>query len=106
MVFCYPNIQVAKYHHHSVTPSSALLATPRRLHPYKSFQFSTIISKVTNTRKYKDVREREYLTSSEIGRISKAAKSIGRHGHPDSTIIMVAYHHVLRLSELVSLKWS
>jgi hypothetical protein len=30
-------------------------------------------SKVTNTRKYKDVREREYLTSSEIERISKAA---------------------------------
>jgi len=132
MVFCYPNIQVAKYHHHSVTPSSALLATPRRLHPYKSFQFSTIISKVTesqmskinnledyrtptpntenskvtNIHKYKDVREREYLTSSEIDRISKAAKSVGRHGHRDSTIIMVVYHHVLRVSELVSLKWS
>jgi hypothetical protein len=33
-------------------------------------------SKVTNTRKYKDVCERECLTSSEIERISKTAKSI------------------------------
>ncbi|MDR8522874.1 hypothetical protein [Shewanella fidelis] len=39
---------------------------------------STKSSKVSNTRKYKDVREREYLTSSEIERISKAAKSVGR----------------------------
>ncbi|RUO72630.1 hypothetical protein CWI80_08780 [Pseudidiomarina sediminum] len=56
--------------------------------------------------KYNQVREREYLTSSEIERISKAAKSVGRHGHRDSTIIMVAYHHALRVSELVNLKWS
>ncbi|WP_282167568.1 hypothetical protein [Shewanella japonica] len=44
-------------------------------------------SKVTNTRKYKDVREREYLTQDEIERISKAAKSVGRHGHRDRKYI-------------------
>ena len=43
--------------------------------------------------KYKTVREREYLTSSEIDQVAKAAKSIGRHGHRDYTIIMIAYHH-------------
>lgn len=51
--------------------------------------------------KYKTVREREYLTSSEINQVAKAAKSIGRHGHRDNTIIMIAYHHALRVSELV-----
>ncbi len=56
--------------------------------------------------KYKTVREREYLTSSEIDQVAKAAKSIGRHGHRDYTIIMIAYHHALRVSELVGLKWS
>jgi len=56
--------------------------------------------------KYKTVREREYLTSSEIDQVAKAAKSIGRHGHRDYSIIMIAYHHALRVSELVGLKWS
>ena len=56
--------------------------------------------------KYKTVREREYLTSSEIDQVAKAAKSIGRHGQRDYTIIMIAYHHALRVSELVGLKWS
>lgn len=56
--------------------------------------------------KYSQVREREYLLPDEIERISKAAKSIGRHGHRDCTIIMIAYHHALRVSESVNLKWS
>ena len=63
-------------------------------------------SKVTNTRKYKDAREREYLTSSEIECISKAAKFVGRHGHRDRTIITNASHHALRVPELVSQIWS
>lgn len=76
------------------------------LEGYRNLTPSTKNSKVSNTRKYKDVREREYLTTSEIERISKAAKSVGRHGHRDSTITMVAYHHALRVLELVNLKWS
>ncbi len=62
------------------------------LEDYRTPTPNTENSKVTNTRKYKDVREREYLTTSEIERISKA----GRHGHRDCTIIMIAYHHTLR----------
>ncbi|GGP73269.1 hypothetical protein GCM10009347_42140 [Shewanella algicola] len=46
------------------------------LEDYRTPTPNTENSKVTNTRKYKDVREREYLTSSEIERISKTAKSI------------------------------
>ncbi|MBB1322819.1 hypothetical protein L2703_17770 [Shewanella basaltis] len=41
------------------------------LEDYRTPTPNTENSKVTNTRKYKDVREREYLTSSEIERISK-----------------------------------
>ncbi len=56
--------------------------------------------------KYSQVREREYLLPNEIERISKAAKSAGRHGHRDRTMITIVYHHALRVSELVNLKWS
>lgn len=52
-----------------------------------------------------DRREREHLTPHEITRLIKAAKSIGRHGHRDSTMILLAYRHGLRVSELVYLKW-
>ena len=61
-------------HHHSTTPTienRKVLPTPP---------------------KYNQVREREYLLPDEIERISKAAKSVGRYGHRDSTIITIAYH--------------
>lgn len=53
----------------------------------------------------KDLRSREYLTNSEIESLMKAAKSTGRHGHRDKTLIMIAYRHALRVSELVTLRW-
>jgi integrase len=57
--------------------------------------------KTKNTEK----RSREHLTKDEIGKLALAAKNIGRHGHRDATMIMVGYHHGLRVSELVNLKW-
>jgi integrase len=56
--------------------------------------------------KYNQVREREYLLPDEVNRIIKAAKSVGRHGHRDSTIILLSFRHALRISELVNIKWS
>ncbi len=56
-------------------------------------------------RKNKDVRSREYLTSEEVDRLITAARSLGRHGHRDSTLILVAFRHGLRVSELVALRW-
>jgi type 1 fimbriae regulatory protein FimB/type 1 fimbriae regulatory protein FimE len=55
--------------------------------------------------KNSDRRTREYLTSEEVDSLMKAAKKLGRHGHRDSTMILVAFRHGLRVSELISL-WS
>lgn len=49
-------------------------------------------------------RSREYLTSAEIDRLMAAAKQLGRHGHRDATMILLAYRHGLRVSELVALR--
>jgi type 1 fimbriae regulatory protein FimB/type 1 fimbriae regulatory protein FimE len=55
--------------------------------------------------KNKDRRSREYLTPTEIENIIKAARSVGRHGNRDATMILIAYRHGLRVSELVALRW-
>ena len=34
-----------------------------------------------------------------------AARSIGRHGHRDATLILIAYRHGFRVSELIALRW-
>jgi integrase len=49
-------------------------------------------------------RSREYLTPAEIDRLMAAARHLGRHGHRDATMILVAYRHGLRVSELVGLR--
>ncbi len=52
-----------------------------------------------------DVRPREYLTDDELQRLMRAARSIGRHGHRDATLILLSYRHGLRVSEAVALRW-
>src|SRR5436189_4737443 len=49
-------------------------------------------------------RVREYLTEKEIDRLMKAAGD-NRHGHRDATMILLAYRHGLRASELCALRW-
>ena len=56
-------------------------------------------------RKNKDVRSREHLTPDEIDKLIAAAKSLGRYRHRDATLILMAYRHGLRVSELVALRW-
>lgn len=50
-------------------------------------------------------RSREFLTPAEVDRLVEAAGKVGRHGHRDGTMILIAYRHALRVSELVSLRW-
>jgi type 1 fimbriae regulatory protein FimB/type 1 fimbriae regulatory protein FimE len=51
-----------------------------------------------------DLRRREYLTEAEVERLMETAKG-NRWGQRDSTMILVAYRHGLRVSELVDLRW-
>jgi integrase len=55
-------------------------------------------------RKNAELRTREYLTDAEVASLTEAAKG-NRHGHRDATMILVAYRHGLRVSELVDLRW-
>ena len=77
---------MAKSHLKSITPATVKrTVTPRRLPNEK-------------------LRTREYLTEAEVEELTAKAKGI-RHGHRDATMILVAYRHGLRASELIDLRW-
>lgn len=50
-------------------------------------------------------RTREYLIEREVERLMKAAGN-NRNGHRDATMILLAFRHGLRASELCSLRWA
>src|SRR6266540_6071766 len=52
-----------------------------------------------------EYRTREYLTEKEVEKLIEAAKT-NRHGHRDATMLLVAFRHGLRASELCGLEWS
>jgi integrase len=51
-----------------------------------------------------EYRSREHLTEREVERLIEAAKD-NRWGHRDSTMVLLAFRHGLRASELVDLRW-
>ncbi|MGA8696337.1 MAG: tyrosine-type recombinase/integrase [Xanthobacteraceae bacterium] len=52
-----------------------------------------------------ELRPREHLTEREIDKLIEAARR-NRHGQRDSTILLIAFRHGLRVSELCGLQWS
>ena len=48
---------------------------------------------------------RRYLTEREVERLINTARKLNRHGHRDATMVLVAYRHGLRASEICSLEW-
>ena len=48
---------------------------------------------------------RKYLTAREIEKLMNHARKHSRYGHRDSTMILVAYRHGLRASEICDLQW-
>ena len=50
-------------------------------------------------------RSREHLTLNEVEKLIEAAKT-NRYGHRDATMLLVAFRHGLRASELCGLEWS
>lgn len=57
--------------------------------------------KISNQEK----RTREHLFPDEVEAMIRAAHRFGRHPLRDSTLILLAYRHGLRVSELVALRW-
>ena len=51
------------------------------------------------------LRSREWLEEHEVKRLRGLAGKLGRHGHRDSTMILMAYRHGMRCTELVHLRW-
>jgi type 1 fimbriae regulatory protein FimB/type 1 fimbriae regulatory protein FimE len=49
-------------------------------------------------------RKREHLTETEIEKLIEAAKT-NRYSHRDATMILVAFRHGLRASEVCDLTW-
>ena len=51
-----------------------------------------------------ELRTREHLTQAEVERLIEAAKT-NRHGLRDATMLLVAFRHGLRASEVCDLRW-
>jgi type 1 fimbriae regulatory protein FimB/type 1 fimbriae regulatory protein FimE len=68
---------------------------------------ATEIRKVAMPRRPKnaDVRTREYLTEREVERLIEGCSS-NRWPHRDQTMILLAFRHGLRASELCDLQWT
>src|SRR5262252_890207 len=49
--------------------------------------------------------KRRYLTEREVGQHMDTARKVSRRGHRDATMILVAYRHGLRASEVCGLEW-
>src|ERR1700674_3002889 len=52
-----------------------------------------------------EIRPREHLTEREVEKLMAAPKG-KRYGQRDSTMILIAFRHGLRASELCGLQWS
>ena len=74
-----------KTHRKRAAPASLKPKVPRRL-PNKA------------------LRTREHLTEKEVERLIKAAND-NRNGHRDATMLLMAFRHGLRASEVCDLRW-
>jgi len=52
----------------------------------------------------RELRSREHLTETEVEKLIGAAKD-NRYGHRDATMILAAYRHGFRASEICDLRW-
>ena len=52
-----------------------------------------------------EVRSRAYLTEMDVTRLAEAAQASGRYGQRNACMILLAFRHGLRVSELIALRW-
>lgn len=55
-------------------------------------------------RKYDEVRGIKHVTEGQADQLRRAAGRIGRHRHRDATMILIAFRHGLRVTELVKMR--
>ena len=53
-----------------------------------------------------NVRVVKFLTPAEVEQLVKAARAHSRYSQRDAAMILLAYHHGLRVSELCALRWA
>jgi integrase len=53
-----------------------------------------------------NLRTREYLTAKEVEKLIAMARRSARYGLRDATLILVAFRHGLRASEIADLEWA
>src|SRR5262249_60499725 len=68
-----------------------------------SMHICDVAGATPNTVNTSVVRTRRYLTGREVEKLIEAARKHGRYGHRDATMILLAYRHGLRASELCDL---
>ena len=64
----------------------------------------TVTSQPPRRKTNAELRAREYLTDAEVTKLIEAAGD-NRYGHRDATMVLLAYRHGFRVSELVGLRW-
>jgi type 1 fimbriae regulatory protein FimB/type 1 fimbriae regulatory protein FimE len=70
-----------------------------------AFEKRKVVRKTPRRPKNAEVRTREYLTEKEVERLIKACQG-NRWPHRDQTMILLAFRHGLRASELCDLQWT
>jgi integrase len=70
----------------------------------EKFTVRSAPTKLPRRRPNAEYRSREHLTEREVERLIEALKG-NRWGHRDATMVLVAFRHGLRASELVDLRW-
>ena len=80
------------------------LVKPRLSLVAPATEMRTVPPKAPGRRPNAELRTREHLTGAEVARLMEAVKD-NRHGHRDTTMILLAYRHGLRASELCDLRW-
>src|SRR5260370_19103405 len=65
----------------------------------------TVKRSMPSRRPNADIRPREHLTEREVEKLIAAAKG-NRWGQRDATMILIAFRHGLRASEVCGLQWS
>jgi type 1 fimbriae regulatory protein FimB/type 1 fimbriae regulatory protein FimE len=63
------------------------------------------VSATTSPNTQKLTVKRQYLTEREIDKLMDVARKHSRYGHRDATMLLVAYRHGLRASEVCDLQW-